>query len=252
MKKERTKKGYALWSVLSIVSLCASCMLAVAAHAATVHVSFDVNGGSWSGVTDIQYRQGEPEDVVVPPIAPTRTGYTFAGWANSRVADEATLVEGTTFATASPEYFAVWIGGTNVPLADNGALPYGVDPQSNNADATATETVPGTVEQTVPASGDSEQSTDSAQAGDEDAAEQSATSSQLIAPQASDAQSREGNGVFSGMGGWIAAIIICVVIIVVIVAVRAAHKKKAAQERDIDPDDPSLHLSDKSAVDKRK
>lgn len=246
------RKGYALWVVMSIVSLCASCMLAVVAHAATVHVSFDVNGGSWSGVTDIQYRQGEPEDAVVPPIAPTRTGYTFAGWANSRVADEATLVEGTTFATASPEYFAVWIGGTNVPIADNGVLPYGVNPEGNDADAKATETIPGTVEQTVPASGDSEQNADSAQTGDENASEKDTTSSQLIAPQTHDTQNREGNGVFSGMGGWIAAIIICVVIIVVIVAVRAAHKKKAAQERDIDPDDPSLHLSDKNAVDKRK
>ena len=114
-------------------------LYAVWGETARVFVSYNANGGLWSEVpSPVEAKDGKAE--LSTEVRPTRTGYTFTGWADDKDATEATykdenLVKGNI--TANTTVYAVWSKDT-----------YTVNFNSNAGETEETEepTVTGTME----------------------------------------------------------------------------------------------------------
>lgn len=74
----------------------------------TLNVSYNANGGS--GAPGATYFYGSTESIVLSSTKPTRTGYTFLGWATSSTATTATYSAGQNIGTRSSSLtlYAVW------------------------------------------------------------------------------------------------------------------------------------------------
>lgn len=96
----------------------------------TITITFDANGGTGApnSVT------GEVNKIVLPATKPTRTGFAFLGWNESKTANSASHQPGAKFSgTSSTTLYAIWRqqtvvvtfdanGGTNAPTTQNPAL----------------------------------------------------------------------------------------------------------------------------------
>ena len=83
----------------------------------TLNVSYNANGGS--GAPSATYFYGSTESITLSSTKPTRTGYTFLGWATSSSATSATYSAGQNIGTRSSNLvlYAVWrINSYNVSL----------------------------------------------------------------------------------------------------------------------------------------
>lgn len=83
----------------------------------TLNVSYNANGGS--GAPSATYFYGSTESITLSSTRPTRTGYTFLGWATSSTATTATYSPGQNIGTRSSNLalYAVWqINSYNVSL----------------------------------------------------------------------------------------------------------------------------------------
>lgn len=83
----------------------------------TLNVSYNANGGS--GAPSATYFYGTTENIVLSSTSPTRTGYTFLGWATSSSASTAAYSPGQNIGTrtSSLVLYAVWaINSYNVNL----------------------------------------------------------------------------------------------------------------------------------------
>jgi len=72
-------------------------------------ISFDANGGNWSGGT---LTKTHDVNVTIPDTYPTRTGYTFRGWSTSRNGTIAYFGGETYTANSSITLYAVWKANT--------------------------------------------------------------------------------------------------------------------------------------------
>ena len=74
----------------------------------SLNVSYNANGGS--GAPGATYFYGSTESIVLSSTIPTRTGYTFLGWATSSTATTATYSAGQNIGTRSSSLtlYAVW------------------------------------------------------------------------------------------------------------------------------------------------
>jgi uncharacterized repeat protein (TIGR02543 family) len=71
----------------------------------TITITFNPNGGNWSGITGSVTRNttfGQP--VTDPPLPPVRTGFTFAGWFTQASGGEQVNPESCPFSTAQTLY----------------------------------------------------------------------------------------------------------------------------------------------------
>ena len=93
----------------------------------TYTITFDNNGGA--GVSPLTKTATAGGNIGTLPTAPTRTGYTFAGW-NTLAAGTGTTFNATTAVSANLTVYAQWIGPCNfessVTFAYNGSsVTYG-------------------------------------------------------------------------------------------------------------------------------
>lgn len=73
---------------------------------ASYTVSYNANGGSGAPAAQTKYHS---KSITLSTTKPTRTGYTFLGWATSSTATSATIQPGATYSSnASVTYYAVW------------------------------------------------------------------------------------------------------------------------------------------------
>ena len=108
--------------------------LTAAATKNSYTVTWNPNGGNWNGSTDNKVDYVEFEDTVIQPAAPTKEGYTFAGW-------QPTVVE--TMGAANVEYIAQWtINQYTINFDSNGGPS--VDSITKNFGEAITLPTPGT------------------------------------------------------------------------------------------------------------
>ena len=80
-------------------------------HEASVYVTFDANGGVYpNGGSTVSVGGTYGDQVTVPKILPTRSGYAFGGWGftSTTAWNDATLLDDYTFPTSNQRVYAVW------------------------------------------------------------------------------------------------------------------------------------------------
>lgn len=83
----------------------------------TFTISYNANGGSGAPSSQSGYYS---KTITLSSTVPTRSGYTFAGWATSSTATSATYAKGATYTVSGPQtLYAVWTANSTCTIAFN-------------------------------------------------------------------------------------------------------------------------------------